>query len=215
MSGGAAVVEAVGAIAALELPGARRGRGRRDREHAVRPRGQARRHRARQVRRDDRGQQHRRRGPDRAGRLPRARDRPRRRAARRPRDADRRDRRRARHALRGPVRQRRRLGERDPRAGERTGELVWRMPLHARLREDDRGPLRRHRQLAPPTAAAARSPPPSSCTASPATCRGRTSTSRARAYDDGKPYAPKGGAGWGVRLLVELRAGEPAAPDLH
>jgi len=24
------------------------------------------------------------------------------------------------------------------------------------------------------------------------------------AYDGGKPYAPTGGAGWGVRLLVEL-----------
>ena len=62
---------------------------------------------------------------------------------------------------------------------------------------------------------AARSRPPSSCTASPATCRGRTSTSPARAYDNGKPYTPKGGAGWGVRLLVELATGEPAAPDLH
>ena len=30
-----------------------------------------------------------------------------------------------------------------------------------------------------------------------------------------KPYAPKGGAGWGVRLLVELAKGEPASPDLH
>ena len=35
------------------------------------------------------------------------------------------------------------------------------------------------------------------------------------AYDLGRPYAPKGGAGWGVRLLVELARGEPAAPDLH
>ena len=35
------------------------------------------------------------------------------------------------------------------------------------------------------------------------------------AYDNGKPYTSKGGAGWGVRLLVELARGEPAAPDLH
>jgi leucyl aminopeptidase len=35
------------------------------------------------------------------------------------------------------------------------------------------------------------------------------------AYDGGKAYAPKGGAGFGVRLLVDLARGEPAAPDLH
>jgi leucyl aminopeptidase len=35
------------------------------------------------------------------------------------------------------------------------------------------------------------------------------------AYDLKRPYAPNGGAGWGVRLLVELARGEPAAPDLH
>jgi hypothetical protein len=35
------------------------------------------------------------------------------------------------------------------------------------------------------------------------------------AYDYRKPYAAKGGAGWGVRLLVDLAQGEPAAPDLH
>ena len=34
------------------------------------------------------------------------------------------------------------------------------------------------------------------------------------AYDLGRPYASKGGAGLGVRLLVELARGEPAAPDL-
>ena len=35
------------------------------------------------------------------------------------------------------------------------------------------------------------------------------------AYDGGKPYAPKAGAGWGVRLLVDLARAEPGAPDLH
>ena len=35
------------------------------------------------------------------------------------------------------------------------------------------------------------------------------------AYDSGKPYAPKGGAGWGVRLLVELARGNAEAPNLH
>jgi leucyl aminopeptidase len=35
------------------------------------------------------------------------------------------------------------------------------------------------------------------------------------AYDGGKPYAPKGGAGWGVRLLVELARANAEAPNLH
>jgi leucyl aminopeptidase len=35
------------------------------------------------------------------------------------------------------------------------------------------------------------------------------------AYDGGRPYAPKGGAGWGVRLLVELAGANAGAPDLH
>ena len=70
MSGGAAVLEAVGAIARLGLPVRVRRRRRRDGEHALGQRGQARRHRARDGRHDDRGQQHRRRGPARARRLP-------------------------------------------------------------------------------------------------------------------------------------------------
>ena len=35
------------------------------------------------------------------------------------------------------------------------------------------------------------------------------------AYDSGRAYAPKGGAGWGVRLLVELARENPDAPDMH
>ena len=35
------------------------------------------------------------------------------------------------------------------------------------------------------------------------------------AYHNRSAYAGKGGAGWGVRLLVELARGEPAAPDIH
>ena len=109
--------------------------------------------------------------------------------------------------LRGPVRQRRRLGARRSRAaGERAGELVWRLPLHAEYAElikgryadivnavEDRKARLDHRRRVP-------------ARASPATCRGRTSTSPARRWDSGKPYAPKGGAGFGVRLLVELAA---------
>ncbi len=36
------------------------------------------------------------------------------------------------------------LAERLTKAGEQTGELVWRMPLGARLRQDDRFQIRRH-----------------------------------------------------------------------
>jgi leucyl aminopeptidase len=100
------------------------------------------------------------------------------------------------------------------RAGERTGELVWRMPLHehyVKLIEGRYGDI-------------VNSP----------TDRGGSASSAAEflhrfagdvpwahvdiaggAYDNGKPYTSKGGAGWGVRLLVELAKGEPAAPDLH
>jgi leucyl aminopeptidase len=35
------------------------------------------------------------------------------------------------------------------------------------------------------------------------------------AYDGGKPYAPNGGAGWGVRLLVELARANAESPNLH
>ena len=101
------------------------------------------------------------------------------------------------------------------RAGERTGELVWRMPLHERVREDDRGPLRATSSTRPPTAARG------AITAAEFLHRFAGDVPWAHldiagaAYDNGKPYTPKGGAGWGVRLLVELAKGEPAAPDLH
>jgi leucyl aminopeptidase len=100
------------------------------------------------------------------------------------------------------------------RAGRRTGEEVWRMPLHedyAKLIEGRYGDI-------------VNSP----------TDRGGSANSAAEflhrfagdvpwahidiagsAWDNGKPYTPKGGAGWGVRLLVELAKGEPAAPDIH
>ena len=100
------------------------------------------------------------------------------------------------------------------RAGSRAGEEVWRMPLHsdyAKLIEGRFGDI-------------VNSP----------TDRGGSASSAAEflhrfagdvpwahldiaatAYDNGKPYTSKGGAGWGVRLLVELARGEPASPDLH
>jgi leucyl aminopeptidase len=100
------------------------------------------------------------------------------------------------------------------RAGERTGELVWRMPLHEHYVKLIEG---RYADIV-------NSP----------TDRGGNASSAAEflhrfagdvpwahvdiaggAYDNGKPYTPKGGAGWGVRMLVELAKGEPASPDLH
>ncbi|HEX6025795.1 MAG TPA: leucyl aminopeptidase [Solirubrobacter sp.] len=99
-------------------------------------------------------------------------------------------------------------------AGERTGEIVWRMPLHAEYSKAIEGKY-------------------GDIVNSPAE-RGAGSATAAEflkrfvgdvpwahldiagtAYDLGRPYASKGGAGWGVRLLVELARGELAAPDLH
>jgi leucyl aminopeptidase len=99
-------------------------------------------------------------------------------------------------------------------AGARAGERVWRMPLHpdyAKLIEGSYADI----------------------VNSPAD-RGGSAISAAEflhrfagdvpwahldiaatAYDNKKPYTPSGGAGWGVRLLVELARGERAAPDLH
>ena len=102
MSGGAAVLEAVAAIAELALPISIVAVRARDREHAGRVGDQARRHHHAAQRQDGRGQQHRRRGPP----DPRRRARPTACASsgaerdRRPRDPDRRGRRRARLDLR-------------------------------------------------------------------------------------------------------------------
>ena len=95
---------------------------------------------------------------------------------------------------------------RDPRRRRADGRLVWRMPLHAEYAKVIEG---RYADIVN----------------SPAD-RGAGSATAAEflhrfvgdvpwahldiagtAYDLGKPYAPKGGAGWGVRLLVELARG--------
>ena len=87
------------------------------------------------------------------------------------------------------------------------------MPLHPEYR-DDRGPVRRHRQLADRPR------------------RGRDHAAEflhrfvgdvpwahldiaGTAWDNGKAYTPKGGAGCGVRLLVELAQGEARSRRLQ
>ena len=84
-----------------------------------------------------------------------------------------------------------------------SGELVWRLPLHAEYRRDDRGPLRRHRQLD-------RGRKAGSITAAEFLKRFVGDVPWAHldiagtAWDLERPYARKGGAGFGVRLLVDL-----------
>jgi leucyl aminopeptidase len=99
-------------------------------------------------------------------------------------------------------------------AGTRTGELVWRLPLHdeyARMIKGDYAEIVNSTTDRSATA----------ITAAEFLHRFAGDVPWAHldiagtAYDNRKPYAGKGGAGWGVRLLVELARGEPAAPDLH
>jgi leucyl aminopeptidase len=99
-------------------------------------------------------------------------------------------------------------------AGERTGEVVWRMPLHAEYSKAIEG---RYGDIVNSTAERGAG----SATAAEFLKRFVGDVPWAHldiagsAYDLGRAYAPKGAAGWGVRLLVELARGEPAAPDLH
>ena len=99
-------------------------------------------------------------------------------------------------------------------AGERAGELAWRMPLHADYSKLIEG---RYADIVNSTAERLAG----SITAAEFLHRFAGDVPWAHldiagtAWDLKKPYAPSGGAGYGVRLLVELARGEPAAPDLH
>jgi leucyl aminopeptidase len=99
-------------------------------------------------------------------------------------------------------------------AGERTGESVWRMPLHDEYKKMIEG---RYADIVNSTAERGAG----GSTAAEFLHRFTGEVPWAHldiagpAYDNQKAYTPKGGAGWGVRLLVELARGEPAAPDLH
>jgi leucyl aminopeptidase len=88
-------------------------------------------------------------------------------------------------------------------AGRRAGELVWRLPLHAEYADLIKG---RYADIA--NAVEARKA--GSITAAEFLKRFTGDTPWAHldiagvAWDNGKPYTPKGGAGFGVRLLIEL-----------
>jgi leucyl aminopeptidase len=88
-------------------------------------------------------------------------------------------------------------------AGERTGELVWRLPLHDEYAELIKGSTGDIVNLNEPRGAGG-------ITAAQFLQHFTGGVPWAHidmagtADNTGKPYAPKGGAGWGVRLLVDL-----------
>jgi leucyl aminopeptidase len=99
-------------------------------------------------------------------------------------------------------------------AARRSGELVWRLPLHAEY-----GELIKSRYADIANAVEARKA--GSITAAQFLRRFTGDVPWAHldiagtAYENGKPYTPKGGSGFGVRLLVELARANSGAPDLH
>jgi leucyl aminopeptidase len=99
-------------------------------------------------------------------------------------------------------------------AGQRAGEPCWRLPLHAEYDE-----LIKSRYADIANAVEARKA--GSITAAQFLRRFTGDIPwvhldiAGTAYENGKPYTPKGGAGFGVRLLVELARANAGAPDLH
>jgi leucyl aminopeptidase len=99
-------------------------------------------------------------------------------------------------------------------AGRRAGELVWRLPFHAEYAD-----LIKSRYADIANAVEARKA--GSITAAEFLKRFTGDTPwvhldiAGMAWDNGKPYTPKGGAGFGVRLLVELARANAGAPDMH
>jgi leucyl aminopeptidase len=99
-------------------------------------------------------------------------------------------------------------------AGRRAGELAWRLPLHAEYAE-----LIKSRYADIANAVEARKA--GSITAAEFLRRFTGDVPWAHvdiagtAYENGKPYTPKGGSGFGVRLLVELARANSGSPDLH
>jgi leucyl aminopeptidase len=96
-------------------------------------------------------------------------------------------------------------------AGRRAGELVWRLPLHPEYAEAIKS---RYADVAN----AVENRKAGSITAAEFLKRFTGDVPWAHvdiagtAYENGKPYTPKGGAGFGVRLLVELARASAEAP---
>jgi leucyl aminopeptidase len=99
-------------------------------------------------------------------------------------------------------------------AGRRAGEPSWRLPLHEEYDE-----LIKSRYADIANAVEARKA--GSITAAQFLRRFTGDVPWAHldiagtAYENGKPYTPKGGAGFGVRTLIELARGNVGAPELH
>jgi leucyl aminopeptidase len=99
-------------------------------------------------------------------------------------------------------------------AGRRAGELLWRLPLHEEYAEAIGG---RYADIAN----AVENRKAASVTAAEFLKRFVGDVPWAHldiagvAWDNGKPYTGKGGAGFGVRLLIELARANAGAPDLH
>ena len=99
-------------------------------------------------------------------------------------------------------------------AGRRTGELAWRLPLHAEYAE-----LIKSRYADIANAVEARKA--GSITAAEFLRRFTGDVPWAHvdiagtAYENGKPYTRKGGSGFGVRLLVDLARASSGAPEMH
>jgi leucyl aminopeptidase len=99
-------------------------------------------------------------------------------------------------------------------AGERSGEICWRLPLHD---EYDKAIEGKYADIAN----AVETRQAGSIVAAEFLRRFTGDVPWAHldiagtAWDLGRPYASKGGSGWGVRLLVELARANGGAPDLH
>jgi leucyl aminopeptidase len=99
-------------------------------------------------------------------------------------------------------------------AARRAGELVWRLPLHPEYADKIKG---RYADIVN----AVEDRKAGSIVAAEFLKRFVGDVPWAHldiagvAYDAGKPYAPTGGNGFGVRLLIELASASAGAPDLH
>jgi leucyl aminopeptidase len=99
-------------------------------------------------------------------------------------------------------------------AGSRSGEIVWRLPLHDEYAKAIEGKVA-------DLANAVEDRRAGSIVAAEFLRRFVGDVPWAHldiagtAWDLGRPYAAKGGSGWGVRLLVELARASSGSPDLH